>query len=338
MSRLDETPHYTKGRTTPMFDVGFAEEIERAWGGRRWGAQNFAGTLELVLVHRPGEENLAAEIDEDPAFFNLPEGNINLEPMQKEHDAFADVLRSEGTEVVYLDPEPPLVGTYGLSLRALVYARTATVIDGGAIMDRNANLYKRGLERFYTKRLVELGCPILYTVHGMGCFETGDLIFINPRCAVLGRTVRSNQEGIDQVERILRQNGVDDIIHTDVPGYWNRRESQWGGASGYFHLDAVLGMAAEGIAVVYPGGVGYHFLEELDKRGVEIIEVPDAEVQTLAPNLLVIKPGVVVIPAGNPETVAQLESKGIKVHQVKFAELLKAGGGPQCITMPLIQR
>ncbi len=338
MGRLNEVPYYTKGHTSPLFEVGFAEELERAWGGRRWGAQNHAGTLELVLMHRPGEENLAPEIEEDPGFFNLPEGNISLAPMQKEHDAFADILRSEGTEVVYLEPDPPLVGTYGLALRALVYARTATVIDGGVIMDRNANHYKRGMELFYTRRLAELGCPILYTVHGMGSFESSDLVFIDPKCAALARSVRSNQEGIDQVERILRQNGVEDIIYTDIPGYWRRRENQWGGASGYFHLDAVMGMAAEGVAVVYPGGVGYHFLEALDKRGVEIIEVPDAEVRTLAPNLLVLKPGVVVIPAGNPETVAQLQSKGIKVHEVEFTELLKAGGGPKCITMPLIHR
>ncbi|MCL4767146.1 MAG: hypothetical protein KJZ80_13010 [Hyphomicrobiaceae bacterium] len=338
ISRLKDIPYYTKGRTTPLFNVGFMEELERAWGGRAWGAQNHAGTLGAVLMHRPGEENLAAELQEDPAFVNLPEGTVNLGRLQKEHDAFADVMRQEGTEVIYLDPEQPLVGTYGFSLRALVYSRTATVINGGVIIDRNANHYKRGMERFYAKRLAELGCPILYTVHGMGSFESSDLIFINPSCAALARTVRSNQEGLDQVERILRHNGVEDIIYTDVPGYWRNRPNQWGGASGYFHLDAVLGMAAENIAVVYTGGVGYHFLEQLDKRKVEIIEVPDNEVQTLAANLLVLKPGVVVIPKGNPQTIKALEKKGIKVHALDFTELLKAGGGPKCLTMPLVHR
>lgn len=338
MSFPGNIPHYTRGRTTPLFDVGFMEELERAWGGRRWGAQNHAGTLELVLLHRPGNENLAKELESDPAFFNLPKGNIDLQRMQAEHDAFADLLRSEGTEVVYLEPEENFVGTYGFPIRALMYARTATVIDGGVIMDRNANHYKRGMERAYTQRLASLGAPILYTVHRKGCFESSDLIFIRPDCAVLARSVRTNQEGIDQVEAILRANGIEDIIYTDIPGYWKRREAQWGGSSGYFHLDAVLGMAAENVAVIYAGGVGYHLFEELAKRGIEIVEVSDAEVGTLAANLLVIKPGVVVIPAGNPETTKNLRDKGIKVHEIDFTEILKAGGGPKCISMPLIHR
>lgn len=335
---LNKIPHYTKGRTTPLFDVGFMEELERAWGGRRWGAQNHSGTLEVVLLHRPGEENLFKEFEQDPAFFNLPQGNIDLKRMQAEHDTFAELLRSEGTEVIYLEPKQPLVGTYGFPIRAMMYARTATVIDGGVIIDRNANHYKRGMERFYAQRLANLGCPILYTVHGMGSFESSDLIFVRPNCAVLARSVRTNQEGINQVEHILRANGVDDIIYTDIPGYWKLRQNQWGGSSGYFHLDAVMGVAAENLVVLYAGGVGYPLFEEMNKRGVDIIEVPDAEVGNLAANLLVIKPGTVVIPKGNPITTAQLRARGIRVHEIDFTEILKAGGGPKCISMPLIHR
>lgn len=337
-SSLERIPYYEAGRgPIPLFDVGYMEELARAWG-REWGAQNSVGTLEMVLVHRPGDENLAAEFAEDPGFFNLPEGQPDLAGLQAEHDSFCDIMRSEGCEVVYLDPAPPLVGTYGIPLRALVYARTATVIDGGAIMDRNANHYKRGMERFYSKRLTELGCPILYTVHGNGSFEASDLIFINPTCVALGRSVRTNDAGMAQVMAILRQNGIEDFVITDIPGPWRKRERQWGGASGYFHLDNVFGMAAEGVAVVHAGGVGYHFLDALDRRGVEIVEVPEAEVQTLAQNLLVLKPGVVLMPANNPSTAGALEAKGIKVHQLEMPELLKAGGGPKCITMPLVHR
>lgn len=337
MANLKDVPYYTPGRTTPLFGVDYMEELPKAWGGRHWGAQNHAGTLELVMVHRPGEENVASEIEEDPAFFNLPQGNINLEAMQKEHDAFTDILRGDGAEVIYLDPEPPRVGTYGVPLRGLVYSRTATAINGGILLDRNANHYKRGMEYFYAKKLLELGCPILYTVHGNGSFEASDLIFAKPDTAVLARSIRSNEEGLRQIEGMLRQNGIEDILYTDLPGYWGRRESQWGGSSGFFHLDAVFGMAAENVAVIYTGGVGYHLLEELDKRGIEIVEVSDAEVGNLAANLLVIRPGVVVLPEGNPETTRELERKGIKVHTLKMPELLKAGGGPKCITMPLVQ-
>jgi N-dimethylarginine dimethylaminohydrolase len=315
------------------------EELEKAWG-RPWGAQTHTGRLEMVLVHRPGEENEAPEIKEDPPFFNLPKGIPDLKLMQKQHDAFVELLQNHGVEVIYLNPSPPLVGTYGIALRALVFARTGTVIRGGAILDRNANHYKRGMERFYAKRLTEIGCPILYTVHGMGSWEASDIIFVDPKCVIIGMGSRSNEEGFRQIRPILEQAGVEEFIITDLPGYWIHRTEQIGGQSGYFHLDGVFAMVAERVAVVNTAGVGYHALDKLNKRGVDIIEVPEKEAHSGygAANGLVIAPGEVVVPAGNPETVARIRKKGITVHELDMSALLKGGGGPKCITMPLIQR
>ena len=55
-------------------------------------------TLKKVLLHRPGEEveNLTPETLERLLFDDIP----YLEVMQKEHDEFADILRSNGVEVV----------------------------------------------------------------------------------------------------------------------------------------------------------------------------------------------------------------------------------------------
>lgn len=338
MSSVTAVPDYSEGRPRPLFSIGFMEELERAWGGRSWGAQNHTGRLEMVMVHRPGPENESPELQEDPGFFNLPDGAPDLALMQAQHDEFCQILEREGVEVVYLNPEPPLTGTYGFALRALMYARTATVINGGAIIDRNANHYKRGMELFYVRRLAQLGCPILYTVHGQGSFESSDCVFVRPDLPVLARTARSNQDGLDQVASMLTRNGIEDILWTDIPGYWSHRTHQWGQSSGFFHLDAVFGMAAEDVAVVYVGGVGYHLLEALTSRGVELVEVPDEEVRKLAANLLVIEPGKVVMPAGAPRTAEGIRAKGITVIEVEFSEVLRAGGGPKCITMPLVHR
>lgn len=214
------------------------------------------------------------------------------------------------------------------------------MIHGGAILDRNATHYKRGMERFYAKRLVEIGCPILYTVHGMGSWEASDIIFVSPKCAVIGMGLRSNEEGFRQIRPILEQAGVEEFLITEMPGYWTYRKEQIGGYSGYFHLDGVFAMVAEGVAVVNTAGVGYHLLEKLHKKGVEIVEVPEKEGGRGygAANGLVIAPGEVVVPAGSPETVSAIRKKGITVHEIDISEILKGGGGPKCITMPLIQR
>lgn len=59
------------------------------------------GTLRTVLLHRPGEEleNLVPEYLTDLLFDDIP----YLKGAQAEHDAFAEVLRSRGIEVLYLD-------------------------------------------------------------------------------------------------------------------------------------------------------------------------------------------------------------------------------------------
>lgn len=59
------------------------------------------GTLKSVLLHRPGKEleGLTPDYLERLLFDDIP----YLEKAQAEHDAFAEVLRSRGIEVLYLD-------------------------------------------------------------------------------------------------------------------------------------------------------------------------------------------------------------------------------------------
>ena len=58
------------------------------------------GRLRRVLLHRPGGEleNLMPEYLERLLFDDIP----YLKEAQREHDAFADCLRQQGVEVVYL--------------------------------------------------------------------------------------------------------------------------------------------------------------------------------------------------------------------------------------------
>ncbi|MEQ9810036.1 arginine deiminase [Streptococcus jiangjianxini] len=59
------------------------------------------GKLKKVMLHRPGKEieNLMPDYLERLLFDDIP----FLEDAQKEHDAFADALRNEGVEVLYLE-------------------------------------------------------------------------------------------------------------------------------------------------------------------------------------------------------------------------------------------
>lgn len=59
------------------------------------------GALKKVVVHRPGKDlvNLKAEDFERVWIHDC----FYLEYAQKEHDAFTDILRSQGAEVLYME-------------------------------------------------------------------------------------------------------------------------------------------------------------------------------------------------------------------------------------------
>jgi N-dimethylarginine dimethylaminohydrolase len=338
MSILSRIPGYHKNMPhKPIFDVDFRDELEKGWG-RNWGyAGSPFGKLRLVMVYRPGEEQQAPVLAEDLQLFNLPEGPTDLARLQGQHDAMVRALEAEGAEVVYLEPKRPLVGTYGIPLRSAPYLRETITVPGGVIICRIAVAYKRGLEAFHAQRVGELGCPILYTVHGQGVFEASNLVWIDQRSVILATGLRSNLEGLRQVELILRGLGVEDIHHAQLPGYLYRRTHQVGPTSGFFHLDMTFGMAADKIAVLYPGGVGYDTIRWLESKGIDIIEVSEEELHLCAPNLLPLGPKKVMVPAPGLRMSEELRKRAVAVVEVDLSEFAKGGGGPTCLTLPLMR-
>ena len=69
------------------------------------GIHNFSeiGKLQRVLLHRPGREieALTPSTMERLLFDDVP----FLKAAQEEHDAFADLLRKNGVEVIYYEEE-----------------------------------------------------------------------------------------------------------------------------------------------------------------------------------------------------------------------------------------
>ncbi len=184
---------------------------------------------------------------------------------------------------------------------------------------------------------MELGCPILHTIHGKGAYETSNMVWIDDTSVMLGLGLRGNMEGLVQVEQILRSQGVEDIHITHLPGYLHTRKYQVGGASGIFHVDMTFGMAYYKIAVLWPGAVGDETIRWLESKDIDIIEVSDEELHVCAPNLLPIAPKKVIVSALNLNMTRELRKRGIEVIELDLTECAKGGGGPTCLTLPLIR-
>jgi N-dimethylarginine dimethylaminohydrolase len=337
MNRFEKIPGYKKGMPPKPFFIGFLDDLKATWG-EDWGIKSPFGKIRKIMVYAPGDEQKDNMISEDYHLFNLPEGPTDFDKLQEEHRSLVAALEGEGIEVIYLEPKKPLIGAYGIPLRAAPYCHSPIMVRGGAIIGRHTNAYKRGLEVFHAKRLMELGCPILHTIHGeKAAFEASNMVWVDDKSVILAIGMRGNIEGASQVEQILRGLGVEDIHIAHMPGYLYTRKHQVGGSSGIFHLDMTFGMAYYGIGVIWPGGVGYDTIMWLESKGVDLIEVSDEELYACAPNLLPIAPQKVIVSALNLRITEELRKKGIEVIELDLSEFAKGGGGPTCLTSALIR-
>ena len=92
------------------------------------------------------------------------------------------------------------------------------MINGGAIIPREATPYWRGRSRYVTQFLVGLGCPILYTVHGNGVCEIGASTRMSEDFIVLMLSTDCNREGAEQVTPVLHRSGYKEVHLAHSPG------------------------------------------------------------------------------------------------------------------------
>lgn len=318
-------------KTKPALPLAstYDDELALIWG-KKWGAQSEIGKLREVLVQRPGLEIAPKK---NLRWHGITK-KIHPEKAGKQHDSFVEILRKERIVVHDMKAPPGVAGLYA-QLQGIWGTRDyGFVVNGGAIVNRTSLPWDRGAEYWWAKRVMELGCPILYTVHGRGTIEGGNVIWLDPTHVCIGKSIRTNQDGIDQVSSVLRSVGVEDIVTVPLPGWIEN--INWP-AGGFAHLDCVFGYVDSGLAMVYPAGVPFDFLEYLKRRGINIIEVEPEEAKDYACNTFALEPGKVMMLEGFGKSQKRLEREGVDVITVDMSEFIKSGGGPHCATAPLIR-
>jgi dimethylargininase len=282
---------------------------------RRFGAQSMSAPLLEVLVKRPGPA--FGRAFDDPAHgFLYP---VDLDVAQREHDAFTDVLTALVPTVHVLDVEtddPDLVYTFDPLL----------VTDRGAIALRPGKPNRLGEPAVLEAWMAAAGIPTVGRVEAPGTIEGGDTFWLRPDLFCIGRTLRTNSEGVRQLRELVGG----DVRVFDVP-YWR-------GAGELVHLMSVISPVADDLAVVYLPLLPVGLWELLRDLGIRLVEVPDAEFPTLGCNVLAVRPGVVVLAEGNPVTTAALVAAGCDVHTYPATQIgINGSGGPTCMTRPILR-
>lgn len=282
---------------------------------RRYGAQSMTAPLREVLVKRPGPA-FGAAFDDPAHGFLHP---VDLDTARREHDAFVDVLAGLGPTVHVLEAEiasPDLVYTFDPLL----------VGDRGAIPLRPGKPNRLPEPSVLEAWTTAAGIPTAGRIEAPGTVEGGDTFWLRPDLLVVGRTLRTNHAGARQLAAIV--GGEHRIV--DVP-YWH-------GPAELIHLLSVISPVADDLAVVYLPLLPVGLWELLSDLGVSLIEVPDEEFATLGCNVLVVRPGVVIVADGNPAVRRALEAHGCEVHAYAASEIgVNGSGGPTCMTRPILR-
>ncbi len=272
--------------------------------------------LKRVLVRRPDAVFGSA----DPKLWHYS-SQPNLDLAQIEHDGLTGLLRESGAEVVPHDVELP-----GLADSIYVFD-PVLITNSGAITLRMGKSGRRGEEPALQHRLVQLGIPALGQIHPPGQVEGGDLLWLDQSTLAVGIGFRTNPDGNRQLTSILAPLGVQTVpLHLPY----------WQGPEACLHLLSLISLLDGDLAVVYHPLLPVPLWEELQRRGIQTVAVPDSEFTSMGPNVLALGPRRCIALEGNPQTRARLEAAGCRVALYKGSEIsLKAEGGPTCLTQPL---
>ena len=288
-----------------------------------FGSQSMVTRLRRVIVKRPEEAFRSQDQIEkewkDLGYTRPPD----LQAAARSHQKFVDQMKQAGTDVLYL----PTDNRTGLDS---LYAHDPVLVtDRGAIIFQTGKVARRGEGPAFADAFNSWDVPILGTIDGPATAEAGDMVWLDHDTLLVGRGFRTNALAIEKLSDLMSPLGVT-VIPVELP-YWN-------GPNDVLHLMSFISLLDDDLAVVYRRILPVPLFELLTVFGVELVDVPEEEYETLGCNVLAVAPRSVIMVSGNPITKSRLEAAGCTVAEFDGREIcLPGAGGPTCLTRPLLR-
>jgi N-dimethylarginine dimethylaminohydrolase len=232
-------------------------------------------------------------------------------------------LKSAGAEVVELSPGNVL------SLDA-VYAHDASLITDFGLIALLPGKPNREPEGTHHRQFAEsIGIPILGTIEPPAQTEAGDMVWLDTKTLLIGHGYRTNAAGIQQMRDLLSPKGIE-VLSAPLP-YGN-------GPSECLHLMSLISLLDERTAVVDLPWLAVETVELFKTRGFRLIEIDYSERGSLACNVLSLGKNRLLAIVENQNTNAKLHQAGFDVRTFPGSEIcINGGGGPTCLTRPLLR-
>ena len=300
-----------------------------------WGYPEY-GRLRKVLVHSPGEELDLVDCRSYGKY--LFEDAIEPEEFKRQHELLINLLRSEGVDVILLSEvlrkNPRFLDSIKKDPNYIYVRDTTTVTPTGYIKMRMKSPIRREEPRTVEAALIELGIRRALTITPPTTMEGGDLIFLDRESLLVGTGNRTDWKALRQTAKT----GIRRVIAVNL-------------SSKVIHLDGTMMILDSDLAVVHPPSLSrtvtvfeegsvprrVGFIEYLRKLGMRVIEVTDYERRRRATNVVTLGPRKVIMYAGNARVAREMEKEDVDAIEIDGSELVRGGGGPRCMTAPILR-
>ncbi len=287
----------------------------------RFGCRTMTTALLRVLMRRPGPSLLGARADDWHYGAGFDAGRA-----VSEYVAFAELIEDSGAEILWLEDD-------GDGLADAMFTHDPSLMTNeGALILRMGKPHRATEPALHVEAFEADGIPILGRIEAPGQVEGGDCIWVDETTLAVGRGVRTNQEGIDQLQMMLSSLGV--RVHGyDLP--------LWHGFDACLHLMSIMSPLSDKLALVHAPLFPVAFWQLLEERGYRLLEAPADEFHAsngLNLNVLPTAPGALIMVDGFPKTAALMQAAGCTVRTFEADALcIACEGGPTCLTRPILR-
>lgn len=286
---------------------------------QNFGCQEMAKPLRRVLMRRPGDSLRLA----DPARWHYGPGFDGVRAVEQ-YQRFAAQVAASGAEILWLADN-------GDGLADAMFTHDPSLVtDKGAVILRMGKALRLPEPALHEAAYHAAGIPVLGRIVAPGQVEGGDCVWVDRQTLAVGRGVRTNQAGIEQLQALLAPQGIQ-VLGFDLP--------LWQGEEACLHLMSVISPLADDLALVHLPLLPAAFYQLLKARGIRLLAAPDAEFAAsngLNLNVLPVSPKRVLMVEGFAGTKALMEAAGCSVETFAGDALcIACEGGPTCLTRPI---
>ena len=230
-------------------------------------------------------------------------GKPDYELALRQHDAYIAALKSCGVSVTVLPADERYPDSCFVEDPAVITRKCAIITNPGA-PSRNGEKDEiiDAIRKFFPEDKIEY-------IQSPGTLEGGDVMMVGDHFYV-GRSARTNEEGIRQFIAILEKHGLSGSEVT---------------------LEEVLHLKT-GVNYLENGNmlVSGEFVTKPEFQKYNRVEIPDEE--AYAANCIWVN-GTVIVPEGYPAVEAAVRSLGYPVLLVDTSEFRKVDGGLSCLSL-----